>query len=167
VSATSEMLEERVTSLERQNRWLRAVVVAVVILLAALLALQARPTRIAAVAEAEKFVVRDRKGRARAVLGLDHATGPEHSPVRLALYNEEHRSSAVLYLSDAFAGLTIKTGAEGGKRSINLFANPKDGAGLGLDAGLRSNAIRMTADAAAAVRLVMKDSAGNVVFRAP
>jgi hypothetical protein len=90
-----------------------------------------------------------------------------HSPVRLALYNDEHRSSAVLYLSDAFAGLTIRTGAGEGERSTSLFANPKDGAGVGLGTGLRRSAVRMTADAAAAVGLVMQDVAGKVVFRAP
>jgi hypothetical protein len=141
--------------------------VAVAVLLAALLVLQGWPAPRPAVVEAEKFVVHDKEGRRRAVLGLDYPTAPEHSPVRLALYNDEQRSSAVLYLSDAFAGLIIKTGGEDAERSINLFANPKDGAGLGLGAGRDRNAVRMTADAAAAVRLVLRDAAGNVVFRAP
>jgi hypothetical protein len=167
VTVSTETLDQRVARLERQKRWLGVLVAIIVVLLVALFALARRPSGPAALVEAEKFVVRDREGRTRAVLGLDYATAPEHSPVRLALYNDEQRASAVLYLSEGFTGLTIKTGAPEVERSISLFANPKDGAGVGVSSGHGGNAVRMTADAAGAVRVVLQDAAGHVVFRAP
>jgi len=167
VTTTSDRLDERVARLERQNRRLRALVAGITVLVAASLVLHARPRRPAAVAEAEKFVVRDREGRTRAVLGLDYATAPRHSPVRLALYNDAEHASAVLYLSEAFAGLVIKTGVEEREWSTTLFANPKDGAGFQIGAGRGKSAVRMTADAAAAVRFLMQDAGGAIVFRAP
>jgi hypothetical protein len=116
---------------------------------------------------ARQFVVRDAQGRTRGLLGLDHPSASQHSPVRLGLYNDEYQASAVLYLSDAFGGLTIRTGVGENERSTSLSANPKDGAALNLGTGLRRTPVRMTADASAAVRLVMEDAGGKVVFRAP
>jgi hypothetical protein len=164
----SQTLDDRVAKLERQNRRLGAAVLVVVVLLAVVLVRRGQPSPPAGeVVRAQQFVVVDALGRTRAMLGLDHPLAPDHSPVRLALYNEAQRSSAILYLADAFAGLTIKTGAGEGERSTNLFANPSEGAGIGLGTGLRRSAVRITADTAAAPGLVLQNPAGAVVFKAP
>jgi hypothetical protein len=92
-------LAVRVEALERHNRWLRRVG-AVGLALVGVALVMGRVPSTPAVVEAEKFVVRDRRGEERIVLGLDHPTSPNHSPVRIALYNAEQKSSAVLYLSD-------------------------------------------------------------------
>lgn len=167
MSSTSQTLEDRVARLERHNRWLGAAVIVAVALLTVIGFRERRSSLRSDVVRAQQFVVHDAHGRTRAVLGLDHPTAPEHSPVRLGLYNEEQGSSAILYLSDGFAGLTIKTGTGERERSTNLFANPSEGAGLSLGTGQRRTGVRMTADATAAVHLLMQDPAGNVVFRAP
>jgi hypothetical protein len=162
------MLDDRVARLERQNRWLVAAVLVLGTMLGLVSMRSSRPPSLSgSVVKAEQFIVHDAHGRTRAVLGLDHPTAPEHSPVRLALYNEVQGASAILYLSDAFGGLTIKTGAGDGERSTNLFANPKEGAGISLETGPRRTAVRLSADAAAAVGFVMQNPAGTVVFRAP
>jgi hypothetical protein len=167
MSATEETLDARLARLERQSRRLRGLLLVVAALVVVLLVLQRRPVCPGGVVEAEKFVVVDRAGRTRAVLGPDYPTSPEHSPIRLALYNDAQRASAVLYLSDAFAGLSIRSGADQAERRIHLFANPKDGAGLSLASGHGRNAVQMSADAAGAARIVLQDASGTVVFRAP
>jgi hypothetical protein len=147
-------LAVRVEALERHNRWLRRVG-AVGLALVGVALVMGRVPSTPAVVEAEKFVVRDRRGEERIVLGLDHPTSPNHS--------------AVLYLSDGFAGLVIATGrADGmGKRSAQVFANPKEGAGLKVDTGLKKTVVRLSADERASGHFVLQDEAGNVLFTAP
>jgi hypothetical protein len=127
----------------------------------------AQPQSQGRVIEAEKFIVRDATGRERAVLGLDHPVSPGHSPVRLGLYNEGD-STAVLYLSDGFAGLSISSGGGGeAKRSVQLFANPREGGGLKLAAGPRKDTVRLGADREGKAYVTLADDAGKVVFKAP
>jgi hypothetical protein len=161
-------LAVRVEALERQNRWLRGVGVVGLALIGAALVMGRVPST-PRVVEAEKFVVRDRRGEERIVLGLDHPTSPRHSPVRIALYNAEQESSAVLYLSDGFAGLVIATGgADGmGKRSAQVFANPKEGAGFKVNMGLKKTVVRLSADERAGGHFVLQDEAGNERFTVP
>jgi len=162
-----EAVLERLENVERQNRRMKRVgLVTLVLLAAGFLVGQAQPK--SQVVEAEQFIVRDARGQKRALLGLDHPTSPGHSPVRIGLYNE-NQSSAVMYLSDGFAGLTVTAeGAAGAeKRAIQLFANPKEGTGLKVGASITTEAARLGADADGGASLVLKDKSGKVLFKAP
>lgn len=160
-------LAKRVAVLERWNRTMKWVGITVLACLGALLLLgQARPTK--KIVEADKFIVRDALGRERVVLGLDHPESPGHSPVRLGLYNEG-KSTAILYLSDGFAGLTIATGTAKAqpRQSLQLFANPKEGAGLKVAVGMGKPAVHLRAKPDGTTSLSLKDKTGAAVFEAP
>jgi hypothetical protein len=168
-----DTLERRLATLERQQRRMRrAGIVGLGLVGAALLMGQTPPPPGPApstgrVVEAEKFIIRDARGQERAVLGLDHPSSPEHSPLRLGLYNGD-RSSAILYLSDGFAGLSITTGAEADKKqSVQLFANPREGGGFKVATGQRKEAVRIAADAEGMASLALTDKSGAVVFKGP
>ncbi len=168
-----EALERRLTALERQQRRTkRAGIIGLGLAGAVLLMGQTSPPPAPApsagrVVEAEKFVIRDARGQERAVLGLDHPSSPEHSPLRLGLYNGD-RSSAILYLSDGFAGLSITTGAEPDKKqSVQLFANPREGGGVKVATGQRKESARIAVDANGVGSLALTDKSGAVVFKAP
>jgi len=168
-----EAVERRLAALERQQRRMhRAGIVGLGILAAALLMGQtpppaAPPPSTGRVVEAEKFVIRDARGQERAVLGLDHPVSPEHSPLRLGLYNGD-RSSAILYLSDGFAGLSITTGGESDKKqSVQLFANPREGGGFKVATGQRQESERIGVDGEGKSALSLTDKSGAVVFKAP
>jgi len=168
-----EAVERRLAALERQQRRMhRAGIVGLGILAAALLMGQtpppaAPPPSTGRVVEAEKFVIRDARGQERAVLGLDHPVSPEHSPLRLGLYNGD-RSSAILYLSDGFAGLSITTGGESDKKqSVQLFANPREGGGFKVATGQRQESVRIGVDGEGKSGLSLTDKSGAVVFKAP
>lgn len=168
-----EAVERRLAALERQQRRMhRAGIVGLGILAAALLMGQtpppaAPPPSTGRVVEAEKFVIRDARGQERAVLGLDHPVSPEHSPLRLGLYNGD-RSSAILYLSDGFAGLSITTGGESDKKqSVQLFANPREGGGFKVATGQRQESVRIGVDGEGKSALSLTDKSGAVVFKAP
>jgi hypothetical protein len=121
------------------------------------------------VVEAQQFIVRDAQGRQRAMLGLDHPSSPQHSPVRLGLYNEASNSSAVLYLSDGFAGLSVASGVEPAvRRAVQLFANPREGGGLKVTTAGRSPAIELSSAAGEGLpRFVLGADDGRVLFEAP
>ena len=170
-----EAVERRLAALERQQRRMhRAGIFGLGILAAALLMGQtpppppaASPSSTGRVVEAEKFVIRDARGQERAVLGLDHPSSPEHSPLRLGLYNGD-RSSAILYLSDGFAGLSITTGGESDKKqSVQLFANPREGGGFKVATGQRQESVRIGVDGEGKSGLSLTDKSGTVVFKAP
>jgi hypothetical protein len=165
---TRDDLLRRLERLERRCRRLeRAAGVGAVLVVAGLLVGASRePPR---VVEAEKFVVRDGAGRERAMLGLDHPSSPEHSPVRLGLYNAAMQSSAVMYLSDAFGGVVVNAPGPEGKSpwSVQLFANRREGAGLKVETGLRQPAARVAADVEGRGRLLLQDGRGKVRFKAP
>ena len=158
---------ERLETVERQNRRMKRAGLIAIGLVGALFVMgQAEPKN--RVVEAEQFIVRDSRGQKRALLGLDHPTSPGHSPVRIGLYNED-QSSAVMYLSDGFAGLSVTAGgAEGtAKRAIQLFANPKEGTGLKAGTSVTTTAAELIVDAGGGTSFVLKDKTGKVVFKAP
>ena len=158
----------RVKRLERQNRAMRRVITVVLALaVAGLLMAQSRPA--SRIIEAEKFVVRDATGQERAVLGLDHPSSPAHSPLRLGLYNPAAKSSAVLYLSNGFAGLTISSGGTtaAAKRSVQLFSNPKEGGGVKVISGTGQAAVHLSVPPGGKGGLTLKDGSGAVAFEAP
>jgi len=168
-----EAVERRLAALERQQRRMRhAGIIGLGVAGAVLLMGQTPPPAgpsqsTGRVVEAEKFIIRDSRGQERAVLGLDHPISPEHSPLRLGLYNGD-RSSAILYLSDGFAGLSITTGGESDKKqSVQLFANPREGGGFKVATGQRKEAVRIAADTEGKGSLVLTDKSGAVVFKAP
>jgi hypothetical protein len=169
-----QALAARVAVLERENRWIKRLGLAGGAIAGALLVMgqgQAPPPDApkpeGRVVEAERFVVRDATGKERAVLGLDHPSAPTHSPVRIGLYNEG--STAIMYLSDGFAGLSVTStgGGHEGKRSVQLFANPKEGGGLKVAAGNRKAAATLSVDRAGEATLALEKSAGGVAFKAP
>ncbi len=163
-------LHERVALLERRvgrTRWLVLTLLLCGGVAAAVLAVRQRGPGNGTVV-AEKFVVRDRAGRERAVLGLDHPSSPTHSPVRLGLSNEEGGSSAVLYLSDGFAGLGISSGASpDGTSSVQLFTNPKEGGGLKVLTGSRQIRIELEAAPQGEPRFALSDGRGTKLFSVP
>jgi hypothetical protein len=168
-----EILERRLALLERQQRRMtRTGAVGLALVGAALLMGQTPPPAgpsqpTGRVVEAEKFIVRDAKGQERAVLGLDHPVSPEHSPLRLGLYNGD-KSSAILYLSDGFAGLSITSGGETDKKqAVQLFANPREGGGFKVATGERREAVRIAADGKGKGSVTLTDTGGAVVFKAP
>jgi hypothetical protein len=162
-------LDRRVALLERRLGRLRWIVVALALCAGVAAVLAARPRRPAVgTVVAEKFVVRDREGRERAVLGLDHPGSPAHSPVRLGLSNQDGGSSAVMYLSDGFAGLGISTtGRPEGRSSLTLFANPREGGGLKVETGVGRTRIEIEAAPRGEPRLILRDDAGAVLFGVP
>jgi len=162
-----QAVAERLATVERQNRWMKtAGLVTIVLAAAAFVMARAEPT--SRVVEAEQFIVRDSRGQKRALLGLDHPTSPGHSPVRVGLYNED-QSSAVMYLSDGFAGLSVTAGgAEGtARRAIQMFANPKEGTGLKVGTSVTTAAAELIVDAGGESGFVLKDKTGKIVFKSP
>jgi hypothetical protein len=161
-------LQDRIEVLERQNgRMKRAGIAALALMVAVSTLGQAAPKK-NRVVEAEQFIVRDAKGRQRALLGLDHPESVDHSPVRIGLYNEA-KSSAVMYLSNGFAGISITAGGEKGKppRAIQLYANPQEGTGMKVGRTLVKTAAQINVDQAGTAAFTLKDDAGKVVFKAP
>jgi hypothetical protein len=160
----------RLDRLERQSRWARWVmpVVLVLVVIGLVAGLVADRGQRPSVVEAERFVVRDTRGNERAVLGLDYATSPEHSPVRLALYNREYGSSAVMYLSDAVAGVVIASRGSDEKRTqrVHLFAGPRAKAGLSVDTTFGEPVILLRTSGPAGM-LVLRDENGALLFKAP
>ena len=163
-------LRERVRILERRLRRAQALgvfLIAIVVASAAGTCLRGRPEGAGTVV-AERFVVRDALGRERAVLGLDHPSSPGHSPVRLGLTNADSGSSAVLYLSDSFAGLTVSSAAQATRATgVQLFANPKAGGGLKVLTGARRPRVEVEATPGGESRLILRTEAGEVIFTAP
>jgi hypothetical protein len=164
---------ERLDAVERQNRRMKRAGMATAGIIAAIVLMgQAQPETPPAskkntVLEAEQFIVRDAKGRRRGLFGLDHPESPGHSPVRIGLYNEGS-SSAVMYLSDGFGGVTVTSGAEGkARRSVQLFANPQEGTGMKAGKTARQTGVLLQIDPRGTAALSMKDNAGKVVFSAP
>jgi hypothetical protein len=161
-----QAIELRLARLERDNRRLRWAVGAA--LVGATCALLARAPRTPSdTVEASRFVVRDDKGRERALLGFDHPSSPRHSPIRLGLSNPDDGSSLVVWLSGAFAGVVASArGADGTSVRAELFANPREGTGLRLaTSARRAPALLGAADGAG--RLVLQDAGGRVTFTAP
>jgi hypothetical protein len=168
------LILERLDAVERQNRRMKRTGMATAGIIAAIVLMgQAQPETPPApkknkVVEAEQFIVRDAKGRQRGLFGLDHPESPGHSPVRIGLYNEGS-SSAAMYLSDGFGGVTVTSGGEdkGPRRSVQLFANPQEGTGLKVGKTGRQTGVLLQIDPRGTVALSMKDNAGKVVFSAP
>jgi hypothetical protein len=164
---------ERLEIVERQNRLLKRIGLTALGLVAGVVLMgQAQPERPpekkSTVIEAEQFIVRDANGQTRGLFGLDHPTSPGHSPVRIALYNEGS-SSAVMYLSDGFGGVTVTSGGEkeGERRAVQLFANPQEGTGLKAGKTVSKTGALLKVDQRGAVALTLKDDSGKVVFNTP
>ncbi len=164
-------IERRLGELERDLRRARRAGAAAVLVLGGALGYVGFGARGVSktVVEAQQFIVRDAQGRERAMLGLDHPSSPQHSPVRLGLYNEASNSSAVLYLSDGFAGLSVASGVEPPvRRAVQLFANPREGGGLKVTTAGRSPAIELSSAAGEGLpRFVLGTDDGRVLFEAP
>ena len=159
----------RVEAIERQNRMMKWIgLIALVGIGGVLLSLIGRARSNGGVVEAQQFIVRDSTGARRAILGLDHPTSPRHSPVRVALYNED-KSSAVMYLSNGFAGLVITTVAADGRvqPSAQMFATPKEGAGFKVAARLKKTSVQLSTDTDGTASLLLMDQQGKVRFQAP
>jgi hypothetical protein len=164
---------ERLEVVERQNRRLKRIgLVAFGLAAGVVLTGQAQPEKPpekkSTVVEAEQFIVRDANGQTRGLFGLDHPTSPGHSPVRIGLYNEGS-SSAVMYLSDGFGGVTVTSGGEkeSERRAVQLFANPQEGTGLKAGKTVSKTGALLKVDQHGAVALTLKDDSGKVVFNTP
>ncbi len=157
----------RLESVERQNRRIKGVGLIALGLVGAVF-LMGQAQQKDRVVEAEQFIVRDARGQKRALLGLDHPSSPGHSPVRIGLYNE-NQSSAVMYLSDGFAGLAITAGGAEGKsnRAIQLFANPKEGTGVKVGTSVTTTAAQLSVGPRGKASFVLKDETNKVLFKAP
>jgi len=110
-----QAVSHRLDRLERENRFFKAVgLVALAVIAAVVLMGQATTAKVAKVIEAEKFVVKDKDGKARAVLEVDskgwswlRLTGPDTGIWLRA------RSDGVAILSISGAdGTTILTGSD-------------------------------------------------------
>jgi hypothetical protein len=164
-SPSSDATELRLARLERDNRRLRWVAGAALFgATCALIASVRRPT--GETIEAARFVVRDERGRERALLGFDHPSSPRHSPLRLGMYNPDDGSSLIVWLSGAFAGVTATSrGSDGSPLRAETFVNPQEGAGFRLTAaGKRAPAALRARDGSGT--LVLEDKAGRVTFQA-
>jgi len=164
-SPSSDATELRLARLERDNRRLRWVAGAALVgATCALLAGVRRPT--GDTIEAARFVIRDERGRERALFGFDHPSSPRHSPLRLGMYNPDDGSSLIVWLSGAFAGVTATSRApDGAPLRAETFVNPQEGAGFRLTtAGKRAPASLRARDGSG--KLVLEDKSGRVTFQA-
>ena len=164
-SPSSDATELRLARLERDNRRLRWVAGAALVgATCALIAGVRRPT--GDTIEAARFVIRDERGRERALLGFDHPSSPRHSPLRLGMYNPDDGSSLIVWLSGAFAGVTATSRAtDGAPLRAETFVNPQEGAGFRLTtAGKRAPASLRARDGSG--KLVLEDKSGRVTFQA-
>jgi hypothetical protein len=94
-------LIDRIERLEKQNRWLKRGMVALVATVGACVVMAADAPK-AKIVDAEKFVLRDNDGRTRAVLEIG-----THGP-RLALLSKDGNDQAVLYVNkDESPGLVL------------------------------------------------------------
>jgi len=115
-STTLDRLTQRLDRVERENRRLKRIGgVALIGLAAVALMGQAMPGKVAKVVEAERFIVRDLSGGARANLGLD----PEGT-IRLVLLDK--RGTPVLTLAGMSSGSSAL--ALGSKDGVLLYADP-------------------------------------------
>lgn len=168
-SSSSDATELRLARLERDNRRLRWVAGAALFgaTCAIVGGVRRPPLGATGTIEAARFVVRDERGRERAILGLDHPSSPRHSPLRLGLSNPDDGSSLIVWLSGAFAGVTATSkGADGAPVRAETFANPQEGAGFRLTSGGKRAPAVLRARGAAG-ELVLEDGKGRVSFRAP
>ena len=164
-SPSADATELRLARLERDNRRLRWVAAAALFAAAcALVAGVRRPS--GDTIEAARFVIRDERGRERALLGFDHPSSPRHSPLRLGLYNPDDGSSLIVWLSGAFAGVTATSrNADGTPLRTETFANPQEGAGFRLTtSGKRVPASLHARNGSG--KLVLQDAEGRVTFQA-
>ncbi len=94
---TIENVLKRLEHVERENRYLKRIGAVMLIGIAAVAIMgQARPSKVAKVIEAEQFVVRDRDGKVRAILGETKSKlsgDPQHG---LFLYGKDGQSEAYL-----------------------------------------------------------------------
>jgi len=168
-NSSSDAIELRLARLERDNRRLRWVAVAALFgaTCAIVGGVRRAPIGATGTIEASRFVVRDERGRERAILGLDHPSSPRHSPLRLGLSNPDDGSSLVVWLSGAFAGVTATSRSAGGAPlRAETFANPREGAGFRLaSGGKRVPAVLRARDGAG--ELALEDRKGRVTFSVP
>jgi len=106
----------RLDRLERENCWLKRIVALVLIGFAAVVLMgQAKPSKVAKVIEAEKFVVRDMSGKVRASLATDSDSRPT-----LNFYDTKEKESMTM----GFMGLTadglpfLRLGGESGQGRV-------------------------------------------------
>ncbi|MFQ5847344.1 MAG: hypothetical protein ACE5IQ_06660 [Candidatus Methylomirabilales bacterium] len=123
---TMETLVDRLESLERQSRRMKRVGVGSMALIAAVVLMgQAMPKPMAKVVEAEKFVLRDARGTARAWLDMSADS------VNLALADRDEQSRAFVYVqADGTAGLAFFD--KDRARRVGLFVSADGSPGLSL-----------------------------------
>jgi hypothetical protein len=189
-------IEERLERLEKQNRWLKVLLLAVIVLagggvmLSVVSGVRAQAPQWRRTVEAEKFVLRDSNGKTRATLRVVLPDGP-----RLDLYDANGKPrvvlatppSAGLLLTDASGmPLTVRVGSTGEGPGLFLFdanGNPRatlldsDGPSLILqDAGGFRSVIghaALTAPAtgeqsqSSAASIHLFNKAGKVIWAAP
>ncbi len=140
---TMDKLEMRLDRLERENRWLKRIGALVGVGIAAVVLMgQARPSKVAKVIEAERFVLRDKDEKVRASLNV--LSGNRYG---LILYDKDEKPRLVLGHTPIGLGLSLldKNGKvrsqlaylPDGRSALSI--NDQDGKSrllLGVDAGV-------------------------------
>jgi hypothetical protein len=173
---TNEALADRIARLECHNRRLTGalVVVGIAAVVAGFLGAAPKAPR---VVEADRFVLRDDDGRARALLTMD-----EKSPT-LALFNEQGKARLTLRAAADGATLSIKDGSEAvaevlvteegpgvkllSGRSSVLVGIVRDGIGLGIVDRTGAPRERLVITPRGDSVFDLFDRNGRVLFRAP
>ncbi len=134
-----QVIFTRIEALERQNRKLKQITVAGLLLLTTVVLMGVtRPTR---TIEAQRFVLTDSAGRTRAALGFENEDAKLTKPA-LTMYDSNGKPRLLLSVTSksdgsAFSELRmLREGAEGRPQwpAVELYGGSR-GAALGLDAG--------------------------------
>jgi len=159
---TMDKLVQRLDRLERQNRWLMRIGALVVVGITAVVLMgQARPSKVAKVIEAEKFVLLDTNGmvRGKLAIGGDGASG-------LLLYDGNGIRRVTLSASTNYiSGLGLNDTS--GKRRAGLSVHP--GGYLSLTFADRNEIQRavMGVMPNGASGLTFSDKEGKIIWKSP
>lgn len=156
-----EAMVRRLDRVERENRrWKWVGVVALLGLAAGMVMGQAKAGTGAPVVEAERFVLRDRSGKARAWLNVSDGS------VNLALADTDEKSRALLYVTaDGTAGLALRDKDWARRAGLYVLADGSPGLSLADKEGGRRATLAVLPDGSYGLILATKDGQGRVELK--
>jgi hypothetical protein len=148
-------LEHELLTVKRQNLRLRRFGVAFLIASVSLVAIGARRENERTI-EAERIILRDRAGNARAVIGVD-----ERNDVSFVMNDERGTARAVLFAKDGGAAFALND--QRGHRRVSMGITPTDNPAIVISTEEGHAQVSMTAHKEVGPRLTIHDMKGEAI----